>query len=106
MKKIKRIGIFSFAKFQAVLGAVIGLLLGIVYSIGGFMIDGLVTIGWITSNETPGLSFGTLLAFGALIAMPAIFASFGFLLGLIESILYNTIGRWFAGLSLDLEWRD
>jgi hypothetical protein len=32
----------------------------------------------MTTNETPGLGFGTVLAFGALIGMPVIFAIAGF----------------------------
>jgi hypothetical protein len=45
--------------------------LGLLYSVGGFFVD-LFTIG---------LNQGTLLAFGALIGMPLIFAAAGFALG-------------------------
>ncbi|MFQ5677381.1 MAG: hypothetical protein ACE5G1_15945, partial [bacterium] len=78
--------------------ALIGLILGILYSFGGLIIDALVSMGWITSAETPGLSFGTVLAFGALIGMPIIFATFGFIVGLIEAFLYNLFARWFGGI--------
>lgn len=103
MEKIKKIGVFSFAKFQAVLAAIIGLVCGILYSFGGLVIDVLVTIGWMTSAETPGLSYGTLLAFGALIGMPIIFACVGFLLGLVEAVLYNLFAKWFGGLRIDFK---
>jgi hypothetical protein len=99
MTKIK---ILSFAKFQAVLGALIGLLAGILYSFGGLVIDILVSLGWITSTETPGLSYGTVLAFGALIWMPAIFTAIGFFLGIIEAILYNLFAKWIR-MKLDFE---
>jgi hypothetical protein len=92
MTKIK---ILVFAKFQAYLMGLIGLLLGILYSFGGLIIDASVTLGWITSSETQGLSYGTILAFGALIGMPIIFTSFGFILGMVEAILYNLFSRWF-----------
>lgn len=106
MATIKRIGVFSFAKFQAFLGALIGLICGILYFFGGLIIDVLVTMGWITSSETPGLSMGTVLAFGALIGMPIIFLIAGYLLGIIEAILYNFSTKWFNGLKLDFEFKD
>jgi hypothetical protein len=68
MAIVKKLGVFSFAKFRGINLAIVGLIAGIVYSFGGLIIDGLGSLGWITSNETPGLSFGTVLAFGALFA--------------------------------------
>jgi hypothetical protein len=79
------------------------LILGILYSFGGLLIDALVTIGWITSKETPGLSYGTILAFGALIGIPIIFAVFGLFIGLIGAILYNLFAKWFGGIEIDLK---
>lgn len=101
--KAKRIKVLSFAKFQAVLGLLIGLIAGILYSFGGFIIDALVTLGWITSSETPGLSYGTVLAFGALIGMPVIFAAFGLALGVVEALVYNLFARWHGGIEIDFE---
>jgi hypothetical protein len=43
------------------------------------------------------------LAFGALIGMPIIFATFGFIVGLIEAFLYNLFARWFGGIEIDFE---
>lgn len=102
--KIKKIGVFSFAKFQAIMGGLIGLVLGIIYSFGGFLIDTMVSLGWIETTETPGLSYGTVLAFGALIGMPIIFAVAGFCLGIVEAILYNNLPRWFGKIKLNLEY--
>jgi len=89
MTKQKQINILEFTKILTIGFTALGLLLGILYSFGGLLIDTLVTLGWIVSNETPGLSYGTVLAFGALIGMPLIGAIFGFLTGLIGSTLYN-----------------
>lgn len=105
MAKVKKMGVFSFAKLQAVILAIVGLIAGILYSFGGLIIDVLVSIGWVSSASasTPGLGFGTVLAFGALIGMPIIFATFGFIVGLIEAFLYNLFARWFGGMVLDIE---
>jgi len=78
MKTLNRIRVFSFAKFQAVLMALVGLLAGTLYSFGGLIIDALVSFGLITSEETPGLSYATVLAYGAIIVMPLLFAATGF----------------------------
>ena len=52
-------------------GVVVGLVLGVIYSVGGFFID---LMG-------PGLNAGTALAFLALIGMPAMFGVAGLLIG-------------------------
>lgn len=106
MKTLNRLSVFSFAKFQAILMALVGILAGILYSFGGLIIDALVSFGWITFEETPGLSYGTVLAFGALIGIPIIFAAIGFLTGIVEAVLYNIFARWFGGIKIDFEYKD
>ncbi len=79
----------QYAKQQAIIFGLIGLLAGIIYSVGGFFIDLFVSLGWLTSQETPGLSYGTILAFGALIGMPIIFAVLGFIVGIIGAKFFK-----------------
>ena len=67
------------------------------------MIDSLVSLGWVASAETPGLSVGTALAFMALVGMPLIFAGVGFFLGIFGAFFYNLTSKWFGGLEPDLE---
>lgn len=97
--------IFKIAKYQSVLLGLLGVAAGILYAFGGLIIDSLVSLGWITSNETPGLSYGTILAFGALIGMPVIFAFTGYVLGLVEGVLYtlSTTILKKTGLLLDFD---
>lgn len=99
----RKINIISFAKFHGILFAIGGLIAGILYSFGGLIIDALVSFGWITSQEISGLSYGTLLAFGALAGMPLIFAAFGFIVGLIEALLFNLFAKWLGKLSINFE---
>ena len=93
MAKLKKIRIFSLAKLQGILFSYVGLLCGIFYSFGGFIYD-LATTG--------SLNLGTALAFFALIGMPLIFASFGFIVGLILAVFYNLFSRLFGGADIDL----
>jgi len=102
---VKKIKVILFAKLQTYIFAILGLIAGVLYSFGGLIIDVLVTIGWITTSETPGLSFGTVLAFGALLGMPIIFAMVGFILGILEAVLFNIFARWFGDIDLDFEKR-
>lgn len=92
MTKRKRMNILSMAKLQATLFGLLGLLAGIIYSVGGFFYD-LFTIG---------LNAGTALAFLALAGMPLIAAVCGFALGLVEAILFNLSAGWFGGIETDL----
>lgn len=103
MKHLKRIKIFQFAIFQSILMTLIGVLCGILYSFGGLFIDASVSLGILSSEmmATSGLGYGTILAFGALIGMPAIFAIAGFLLGIVEAVLYNLFTHWFGSLKID-----
>jgi hypothetical protein len=103
MAKVKKLAVLSFAKFQAIVLGFAGLLAGIVYSFGGLIIDTLVSIGWVTTTETPGLSYGTVLAFGALVGMPVIFAAFGFAVGLVEAVVFNIISKWVRAIDIDFE---
>ncbi len=94
---------YSLMKLLAFIGALIGLILGILYSFGGLLLDVAVTLDWIENDETPGLSYGTLLAFGALIGMPLIFMGLGMIAGAIGSLSYNLFTRWFEGIEIEVE---
>lgn len=104
MGRIKKLQIFPFALFQGILSGLLGLVCGILYSFGGFLIDAAVSLGWVSGEywETPGLSYGTILAFGALIGMPLIFAAVGFVAGIVEAVLFNLLVRRFGGVKLSI----
>ena len=78
-QRSSKLDVVSYATTHAEVMACVGLLLGVVYSIGGLFTD-LFTIG---------LNFGTLLAFCALVVMPLIAAAFGFVTALVGAVLYN-----------------
>ncbi len=91
MEKSNKLRVFAFAKFQAVFFALVGILAGIFYSIGGFIYDLL---------STGSMNSGTALAFFALLGMPVIFAAFGFILGLLEAYLFNILAKWIGGIDI------
>lgn len=90
MAKLKRIGVLSSAKLQAILMALLGLVAGISYSFGGAIYE----------LTTGSLNSGTALAFLALIGMPVVFAIVGFIGGAIGAFLYNLVARWVGGIEV------
>ncbi|HHG91259.1 MAG TPA: hypothetical protein ENJ90_12405 [Devosia sp.] len=96
MTKSGNIKLLSFAKFQALLMALLGIVAGAIYSFGGAFYD-LVSTG--------SLNAGSGLAFFALVGMPIAFGLFGFVLGLVEAVLFNLSPRWFGEIELDFERR-
>ena len=93
MKKNVRIKPLSMAIFQSLLLGLIGLLLGALYSVGGFFYDLLIE---------GSLNRGTALAFLALLGMPLIGASIGFALGFVEAFLFNIFFGKKDGKIMDL----
>jgi hypothetical protein len=92
MATLTHIGVLFSAKLQAILMAFVGLVAGILYSFGGAIYDVLTT---------RSVNLGTALAFLALIGMPIIFATFGFIAGAIG---YNVFARWFGGIAIDMDF--
>ena len=91
MRKARRLRPLSFAKFQAILMAPVGLLAGVLYALGGAVYE----------LATRNLNAGTALAFLALLGMPIAFAGIGFVAGIAEALLYNIFARWLGGLEVD-----
>lgn len=62
--------------------AYLGLVCGVLYSVGGLVYDAL----------TVGLNWGTAMAFGALVGMPVVFGVFGFCLGALGALAAGSVG--------------
>ncbi|WP_372770925.1 hypothetical protein [Pseudoalteromonas sp.] len=103
MAKCKRLKVLSFAKFQAVLSALLGFFAGILYSFGGLILDILVSANMLASTSTLGLSLGTMFAFGALLGMPIMFGIVGFFLGILEALTFNLFAMFFGGINVDFK---
>lgn len=82
---------FNYVKFCAMLGALIGFVVGVFYAFGGLMLDTMVSLDLLSAGTmgTSGLGFGTILAFGALIGMPVIFALFSVPIGILIAGTFN-----------------
>ena len=103
MKRSVGIRVLSFAKFQSLIGGILGGFCGFIYSFGGLVVDLLVSLNLLESAETSGLSYGTILAFGALLVMPVLGAFIGFLFGLAEALVFNLFSGWVKDVNLNFE---
>jgi|SRR3989344_7960228 len=96
MAVLRRIGVFSLAKLQAVLMAIFGLIAGIFYAIIGSIF--LASSNSLGSNS---LGFGAGLGLLAIIVLPVVYAVIGFIAGAIGAFLYNLVARWTGGIEMD-----
>lgn len=103
MTTLRPVGVISSVRLLTVGMAALGLMAGMAYSFGGAGFDVLVSVGWVESPSsgawsTPGVGWGTALAFLALIGMPLIFAACGLVAGAVGAILYNVVIRTLRSL--------
>lgn len=105
MATLRPVGVISSARLATLALAALGFMAGITYAFGGATFDLLVSVGWIESPSTgawstPGLGWGTALAFLALIGMPLVFAACGLVAGTLGAVLYNVVIRAFRTIGV------
>ena len=86
----KEVNSIALAKILGSTFTAIGLALGILYSVGGLIVD----------LTTTGINAGSGLAFFALIGMPIIFGVPAFLIGLIIAPIFNLISKLVGGIKI------
>jgi ABC-type sulfate transport system permease subunit len=116
---LKRVGIWSLAKFQAIAMGVIGLMLGILLAVA-IIIGGYVATGMISSTlgrnsitgvydvgsliNVAGIQAGfTTAATYTLIATPILFALMGLISGFITALLYNLVAKISSGIKMEMD---
>ena len=89
----RKLNVLAYAKVQMTIMMIIGLVLGLVYSIGGFFVD-------VTGE---GLNPGTAMAFLAIIGVPMIAAVFGLVTGVVGAYIYNITLSKHGGVDIDIK---
>ena len=93
---IRRIGPLSCARISGTLYAVMGLILGAIFSLvalaGGFSAE---------SSEEAG--FTAVFGVAAIIVLPLLYGGIGFLATFIAAWLYNVLADVVGGIELDLQ---
>lgn len=91
MAVLRKLGVLSVAKVQAVLMAVIGFIMGIFSAISGTI------IGTLAGSAALGASLGLL----SIVIFPVVYAFIGFVGGAISAFLYNLVAGWIGGIEMD-----
>jgi hypothetical protein len=98
MTILKRIGVLSCGKMMGVLYALLGLIIGAVFSLLSFV----GAMAGVASGEKEAV-FGLLFGVGAILILPIFYGVIGFLGGLLTSFLYNIVAGIVGGVELHLE---
>ena len=102
MKTLKKIDIMSFAKFQTILMAMIGLLIGVMVAFFGFIFQAFAG-RFIEEGASDFGMFGMGLGLAALFILPLLYAFMGFIVGVIGGALFNLVCKISGGIKVELE---
>jgi hypothetical protein len=89
---IKRIEPVQCAKMAGTLYALLGFIIGIIFSLFA-----------LTGGAAAGLPFGTAFGIGAVILLPLLYGCIGFIMSLIMAAFYNLVAGWIGGLEIQVE---
>lgn len=98
MSEIEHIGVLSAAKLIAIIYAVIGLIVGLLFSLTA-------VTGFALAGEDGGAA-ALLFGVGAVIVMPIAYGVMGFILGAIATWVYNVAAGMVGGVELRLSIKE
>ena len=93
---IKRIGPLSVAKLAAVLHAVMGLVVGGIFSLVGLA-------GGFASETAGAAGVGAMIGVAAIVVFPIFYGVMGFVLTLFAAWLYNFAADFVGGVEIDVQ---
>src|SRR5262245_3209298 len=97
MMTITHVGPLSVAKIAGLLGIVVGLIAGALFSLVAM---GGVAMGGVGSGENSAL-FGLLTGVGAIIVLPIIYGCMAFVMTLIQAALFNVAAGIVGGIEIE-----
>jgi hypothetical protein len=101
--RINKMGIFSFAKMQGVMGLVIGLIIGVIY---GLIIIGYSLLGASLVGNDAKLAVGgggVIAGIVTMIAVPIVYGIFAFIFGALGALIYNIFAGIVGGVEIEVE---
>jgi hypothetical protein len=100
---IKRIGVLSLAKMQAMVMLVFGLLIGILYGLFFMALGGMMMSLDPSGRSSGGAAGGFIGGIMIMILSPIIYGILGFIAGAISALVYNAAAKFVGGIEMDLE---
>ena len=101
MIRIKRIGVFSFAKIFGLVYAALGFIFGALFTFISLLGALMSTFATRPGSAAFGNMFGAFFGIGSIILFPIMYGVMGFVFGLIIAALYNLLARWVGGIEVE-----
>ena len=98
MTIIHKINILSLAKIYSLLMAIMGFIVGLLFSLLRIMAPSLYTN---SSLGMPALAYSSL-GLMSLIFFPVIYGIMGFIIGALTAVLYNFVAKFVGGLEIEI----
>ena len=97
--ELKRVGIFSSAKISGIVGAGLGLIIGVLYGLI------MMTVGaaMMTQNQGPGAGVGIIGGLLMMIVIPIFYGVLSFIFGALYAVIYNIAAGFVGGLEMEFE---
>jgi hypothetical protein len=92
---IHRIGPMSLAKLSGTLYAILGLIIGALFSLAAMA-------GAMASGDDNAGMFGAMFGIGAIVLFPLLYGCMGFIVSLIGAWLYNMLAGMVGGVEVDV----
>lgn len=97
-KRLVSIKSASWAVFQGSFASVIGLGVAILYSL-----KGTIKVAASTDSVLTGMAFGLSVGIVSIIVLPMVYFVFGWLIGLVQAWIYNTILGISGGIVFEIK---
>ena len=102
---LTRIGPVSLAKFQGIVFALIGFIVGLIMGLASLVLGSLLgSLGTSGSHSAIGIFGG--LGLAAILVIPLLYGAIGFIAGLISAWIFNMIAKWIGGIELNINEKD
>lgn len=98
LKKLVSIKSSSWALFQGSFASVLGLGVAILYSL-----KGTIQVAASTDSVLTGMAFGLAAGAISIIVLPTIYFAFGWIIGLVQAWIYNTILGLSGGVVFEIK---
>ena len=92
MQELKRLGVLSVGKIFALLGVLLGLVMGIIFALA---------TKFAPTAGIPEMPIGTL-GLSSIIVLPIFYGLTYFISGLVGAAVYNLFAKWVGGVQVDL----
>ena len=98
--ELKRVGILSMAKISGIVGAGLGLVIGVIYGLFVMVIGAALMSA---SGEGVGAIGGVIGGIAMIVIVPVFYGVLSFIFGALYALIYNVAAGFVGGLEMDFE---